>query len=159
MNKHFRKPKMSLVCINKYFNCSWHATQDTKLCLQSWMTHSYLLSGGTESAGWHRKLRFQIQRLWCDPDLLQSNQCSYWSNGALESDPGVRSFLWLPGLRYWGSLRCTERQQNQWWSPDSQLISQLWSEVVAQQGNQKNWQHFPSRESQPLLSLMVSWLL
>lgn len=133
-------------------SCSWHA----KTCLQCWTTHPYPLSGETESAGWRRRLQFQIQRPWYDPDLLQSNQYSYWSNGVLESDPGVRSFLWLPGLRYWGSLRCRARQRSQGWSSDSQLISQLWSEVVAQQGNQKNCQPFPRRESQPLLSPTVS---
>lgn len=70
---------------------------------------SYLLSGGTELAGWHKKHQFQIQKLWCDQGLLQSSQYFCWSNGELESGPAVHSFLWLPGHQYWGSLRYTDR--------------------------------------------------
>lgn len=58
----------------------------------------------------------QIQRLWYGLGLLQSNRCSYWSSGELESGPGAHSFLLLPGHQYWGSLTFTETQQSQRWN-------------------------------------------
>lgn len=130
-------------CINYYFNFN-NKTVLVKV-RDNWGGDSYPLSGGTGLADWHRKHRFQIQKLWCDPGPLQSNQCSYWSNGGLESGPGVRSFPLLPGHQYWGSLKCTERHQSQCRSRDLQYMSQLWSKVVAQQAIWVSWHRFPLR--------------
>lgn len=124
----------------------WETTSKTVIA------DSYPLSGGIESANWRRKHQFQIQKPWCDWGLLQSTRYFYLSSVGLESGPGVRSFLLLPGHRYWGSLVYTERQQSQWWRRARPNMSQLWSKAVAQRGVWMNWHHSPSGVNMPLLS-------